>query len=59
MTNFQLVGLNSTGWKFFVLKVLAFLSKSAYNEPKAGKMRIKMRSRIHIVLVRVSEFHLW
>ena len=41
MTNFHLVGLNSTGWKFFVLKVLAFLSKSAYNEPKAGKMRMK------------------
>ena len=33
------------------------MSKSIYNKPKAGKMRIKMRSRIHVVLVRVSEFH--
>ena len=33
------------------------MSKSIYNKPKAGKMRTKMRSRIHVVLVRVSEFH--
>lgn len=25
------------------------MSKSIYNKPKAGKMRIKMRSRIHVV----------
>lgn len=31
------------------------MSKSIYNKPKAGKMRIKMRSRIHVVLVRVKE----
>ena len=33
------------------------MSKSIYNKPKAGKIRIKMRSRIHVVLLRVSEFH--
>lgn len=28
-----------------------------YNEKNAGKIRIKMRSRIHGVLVGVGEFH--
>ncbi len=31
--------------------------KSIYNKQKAGKIRIKMRSQIHVVLLRDSEFH--
>ncbi len=56
-TYFHLVELNSTGVEVFLKKMVVFMSKSIYNKPKAGKMRIKMRSRIHVVLVRVSEFH--
>lgn len=47
------------GWNFFVLKKVVFYQINIYNKPKAGKMRIIMRSRIHGVLVRVSEFHPW
>lgn len=38
-------------------KPLDFLRKSLIITKKAGKMRTKMRSRVHVVLVRVSEFH--
>ena len=33
------------------------LKKRRYTYRKVGKMRIKMRSRVHIFLFGVSEFH--
>mgnify|MGYP000087808463 FL=1 len=45
------------GWKFFITKMVEFMLKSIYNKQKAGKIRIKMRSQIHVVLLRDSEFH--
>ena len=45
------------GWKFFITKMVEFMLKSIYNKQKAGKIRIKMRSQIHVVLFRDCEFH--
>ena len=45
------------GWNFLVPKPIEKEVKMPYNDPKAGNMSMMTRSRIHGVLVRVSEFH--
>lgn len=40
-----------------ILETMEKSEKHRYTYRKVGKMRIKMRSRIHIFLFGVSEFH--